>query len=370
MKINPTNSKYAELCRARKGSLECPDWVKVTVFQRVYKNSMNSGPIYNVYKDDDKTQLKWVYLDQVDWYYANENPTSNVHSVRNFLVDSELSNSKTYDTHVVHVPRSEWKEPEVQLAMQKELKNFTDFDVYDLVKDEGQQTISSGWVIIRKMKQDEQIVKARLVIHGNQEVEAVRSDSPTVSKQSLRIQFTMAAQNNWKMHSADVTAAFLQAKPLDRKIFVRPVQEAGHQGMLWSLKRPMYGLDDSGRQWYLTLSEFLQSRQCRKLDTDWAVYYLHVEGELHGIVTIHVDDLQYCGSDYFHSKVIKPMLEKFKFGEFNIGDFKCLGWKLHQNEKEIIVSQREYIEKKLSKVEINTANREPKDELNSDEKTI
>ena len=211
------------------------------------------------------------------------------------------------------------------MAMQSELKNFTDFDVYDVVRDEGQHAITSGWVVIRKIKQDKKIVKASLVINGNQELEAVRSDSPTISKQSLRIQFTLAMQNNWKMHSADVTAAFLQACPLKRKIYVKPVLEAGHKGMLWLLKRPMYGLDDSGRQWYLTISEFLYSKHCKKLDTDWAVFYLQIDGVLHGIVTMHVDDLQICGSDYFHKTVIKPMLQEFKFGEFMIGDFKCLG---------------------------------------------
>ena len=215
--------------------------------------------------------------------------------------------------------------PIVKEAMQKELKNFVHFDVYDIVKDEGQQIITSGWVIIKKIQQEKEIVKARLVIHGNQEPEAVRSDSPTVSKQSLRIQFSIAAQNNWKIHSADVTAAFLQAKPLNRKVFVKPVAEAKNEGMLWLLKRPMYGLDDSGRQWYLTLSDFLYKHNCDRLDTDWAVFYFKVDGILHGITTIHVDDLQFCGSDYFQEKVIQPMLRQFKFGQFLNGNFKCLG---------------------------------------------
>ena len=130
------------------------------------------------------------------------------------------------------------------------------------MEDQGQQAISSGWVILKKTKFDKKIINARLVIHGNQEPETVRSDSPTACKQSLRIQFTIAAQNRWKMHSADVMAAFLQAKPLNRICFVKSVVEAGHTGMLWALKRPMYGLDDSGRQWYLTLEEFLHDRKC------------------------------------------------------------------------------------------------------------
>ena len=133
-----------------------------------------------------------------DQYYSN---------INHFLEDTEQTMSNLYDTHVVHVPRSEWAKRYERLC-----KNFIDFDVYDLVEDQGQQAISSGWVILKKTKFDKKIINARLVIHGNQEPETVRSDSPTVCKQSLRIQFTIAAQNRWYMHSADVIAAFLQAK--------------------------------------------------------------------------------------------------------------------------------------------------------------
>ena len=46
------------------------------------------------------------------------------------------------------------------------------------------------------------------------------------------------------MCSADVTAAFLQAINLEREVHVKPVAEAGHQGLLWKLKKPMYGVKD------------------------------------------------------------------------------------------------------------------------------
>ena len=114
--------------------------------------------------------------------------------------------------------------------MRKELDNFTKFDVYDLVKDVGQPFITSGWVIVEKEKEGQWITKARLVIHGNQELNAVRSDSPTVKKQNLRLQLAIAAQNNWTMCSADVQAAFLQAVDLDRDIYVKPVAEANNTG--------------------------------------------------------------------------------------------------------------------------------------------
>ena len=64
------------------------------------------------------------------------------------------------------------------------------------------------------------------------------------------------------------------------------------------------------------------------------------------------------------------MLNKFKFGQFLNGNFKCLGWQLSQSGDEIIISQREYIQNKIQRVEIPVGKRESKEELNSEEKTI
>ena len=115
------------------------------------------------------------------------------------------------------------------------------------------------------------------------------------------------------MCSSDVQAAFLQATELDREVFVKPVPQANHQGLLWRLKKPMYGLGDSGRVWYLTISQFLQDRGCTTLITDLAFAYYIKDGQLHGIITMHVDDIQHCGTEEFKQDVIKPMFEKFKF---------------------------------------------------------
>ena len=102
------------------------------------------------------------------------------------------------------------------------MKNFDDFGVYKRVPDKGQKSISCGWVITEKIYGDKVDCKARLVVHGNQLDEPVDTDSPTVRKLSLRVQFTLAAQYGWQVKTADVTAAFLQSDNLDRQIFVSP----------------------------------------------------------------------------------------------------------------------------------------------------
>ena len=56
---------------------------------------------------------------------------------------------------------------------------------------------------------------------------------------------------------ADVTDELLQLNKVTQDILVVPVKEAGHQGRLWKLLKPIYGLEDSGRQWYRTIAEAL-----------------------------------------------------------------------------------------------------------------
>ena len=342
-------------------------WANVTVLNKVYANSQKSGPYFN-FRDNEDGFEGGIHLDQTQWTFSNSKPLPRtlVDSIHNYLVEDD---PQIRDAHVVQVNRDKWHLPEVQEAMRKELDNFTKFDVYDLVPDQGQHFITSGWVVIEKEKEGQWITKARLVIHGNQERDSVRSDSPTVKKQNLRIQLALAVQNNWTMCSADVQAAFLQAVNLDREIYVKPVAEANNPGLLWKLKKPMYGLEDSGRLWYITIVEFLKERDCQLLVTDLACLYWHKDNILHGMITIHVDDIQYCGSPDFEEAVIKPMLNKFKFGMIQKGEFKCLGWDLQQYENYLTVDQIAYVENKIKPVDIDVVGRANDDPLTKEEIT-
>ena len=108
----------------------------------------------------------------------------------------------------------------VVLAMESELDNFMKFDTFYLVDDMSQPRLSRSWVITKKPTTPTG-VKARLVIHGNQEECPTRTDSPIVKKTSLRLQFSihggwekpmlkLAVQHSWRMRKANVKAAFLQ----------------------------------------------------------------------------------------------------------------------------------------------------------------
>ena len=104
-------------------------------------------------------------------------------------------------------------------AKQKELKNLVDNDVYEAVRDVGQRRVSTKWVITEKMVSEALMkIKARIVARGFEEnLQNTRTDSPTCSRQALRLCFSTAACMGWKLHSLDVTSAFLQGNLIERE---------------------------------------------------------------------------------------------------------------------------------------------------------
>ena len=101
---------------------------------------------------------------------------------------------------------------------------------------------------------------------------------------------TLSANFNFKIVSMDIRAAFLQAKTLDREVFVRPPKDQEKEGVIWKLLKPLYGLDDASRKFYLKVRETLKNLNLNTLPGDDAVYYQHKNGKLIGMILSHVDD--------------------------------------------------------------------------------
>ena len=55
----------------------------------------------------------------------------------------------------------------------------------------------------------------------------------------------VAANSGFKLASVDIRAAFLQSRTLDRDVFVEPPSDIKKPGIVWRLKKPLYGLDDA-----------------------------------------------------------------------------------------------------------------------------
>ena len=112
-----------------------------------------------------------------------------------------------------------------------------------------------------------------MVAKGFQEKEKVQSDSPTVHKDSMKLFFAMAAIIGVEtISSLDITAAFLQAETLKRNVFVDPPKDVKEEGILWKLKKPLYGLNDAGRRFWIRVKKILMENNFQTVQGDDSFY--------------------------------------------------------------------------------------------------
>ena len=238
--------------------------------------------------------------------------------------------------------------PGIKQAMDEEIEKFKKFHVFEEVDDSPYTyKVPSNWVVTKKddKKEGKSEYKCRLVALGNldRKINLRATDSPTLSRESLRLILSTIANKGFKLQGMDVSAAFLQGAPLDREVFMNPPKEYKTEGKIWLLKKPVYGLADAGRLWYKRLRDEILSLGCKDLTGDSAVFLMHEKGKLIGIIGTHVDDLIYGGTPEFEEKVIEPIMTTFNISKTDHKCFVFCGMSLRQNsDLSITVTQKDY----------------------------
>ena len=275
------------------------------------------------------------------------------------------------EEYVVYLNTQQENLNEVQEAKKKELENMRINNVYEVVPFKGQKTVSTKWIITEKIKEGERKVKARIVAKGFEENNYhLRTDSPTCSRESMRLVVMTTVMMNWKLQTIDFTSAFLQGDEIGRELYLRMPDDVCSQDEVWKLKRCIYGLNDAPRAWYDKVKKVLKDFGGKPSMYDNALYFWHDKDmNLLGILAIHVDDFMYGGSMGFESTVIEKIKKTLRVGSHESGSFKYLGLNVKQHSNEIKIDQKEYVEK-IEEIEISKSRSSRKnDELSTEEKT-
>ena len=106
-------------------------------------------------------------------------------------------------------------DPAFDEAKMKEGESWERHDVFEWVKDEGQRTQRTRWILTKKTDENgEQKLKARLcaqgTAHQDHQLAQLNAGSPTACRASMRRALSIAASNNWHVYSFDVSCAFSQ----------------------------------------------------------------------------------------------------------------------------------------------------------------
>ena len=336
------------------------EWKKLNVISKAGKATGKNKYLMNVVVEEGEPFWLDFEYGVTEWQTNESEPTSDTGQTTGFEHTSE-------DEQNVMISSSDI---ELNVAKKKELNEWLENEVYTQVVDKGQPRISTRWVCKNIELNGNETIRARLVAKGFQDLESdqVRNDSPTCSKEGLRIAYGIMNSQGWTSRSMDIKTAFLQSKQFDRLVYLEPPREANvPSGYIWKLLKCVYGLTDASRSWYLTIKDELLKLGAVSSKYDEAIFTWYCENKLHGIITIHVDDFCFGGSKIFQTSVIDKLHKIFKVKSEDIAEFKYVGLEVKQNGENIRLGQDEYV-KKLKPIPI-ASKRNTEDDISASEVT-
>ena len=245
----------------------------------------------------------------------------------------------------------------IENAKRAELESWKKHNVMQLIDPNlvpsDANVVSMRWVLTWK---NEGVAKARLVARGyeDKDLSSLRTDSPTVSKLSLRLFIQFSCSSHYQISTIDLKTAFLQGFDYssDREIYSQPPEDV-HQilklksPVVFRLLKSCYGLNDAPRNFYLKLSTSLEKYGCVVSKFDRALFrYENSKKVTSGLIVLHVDDLLLAGDEEFHSAVISQLLGDYEVGRADKGSFQYCGTKITcHSDGSVSLSQAEYSRK-------------------------
>ena len=88
------------------------------------------------------------------------------------------------------------------------------------------------------------------------------------------------------------------------------------------MKKPLYGLDDASRKFWLQVKEVLKEIGLKVIEGDEAFYYLHQDGELMGAVITHVDYFTLAGTEDFIREVLETISGELTVSKIEKDNFR------------------------------------------------
>ena len=262
---------------------------------------------------------------------------------------------QTYTEAMQSNEAEEW-----QQAMKREIEALQESKTFETtVLPDGEKITGGKWVFAMKETADgTKSYKARYVAKGYSQVEGVNYDevfSPTAKMTSLRMIIQLAVEYNMTIEQMDVKSAYLNA-PIEHSIFVQQPEgfetKKGKIPFVWKLKKSLYGLKQSGRNWNQTLDKTLTDMKFERSQVDPCVYMKRRKPGSLTILLIWVDDIIISSTDNECLKKTKEDLKK-KFRMKDLGILNnFLGIEFKVKEDEIEMKQTKYLKKILERFDM------------------
>nr|AAC62132.1 copia-like retroelement pol polyprotein [Arabidopsis thaliana] len=243
-------------------------------------------------------------------------------------------------------------------AVDEEIESLLKNNTWVLVnRDQFQKPIGCKWVFKRKsgiVGVEKPRFKARLVVKGYSQKEGIDYQeifSPVVKHVSIRLLLSMVTHCDMELQQMDVKTAFLHGY-LDETIYIEQPEGYVHKrypDKVCLLKRSLYGLRQSPRQWNNRFNEFMQKIGYERSKYDSCVYFKELQSGEYIYLLLYVDDILIASRDKRTVCDLKALLNS-EFEMKDLGDAKkILGMEIVRDRKAgtMSISQEGYLLKVL-----------------------
>ncbi|RVX13158.1 Retrovirus-related Pol polyprotein from transposon TNT 1-94 [Vitis vinifera] len=240
-------------------------------------------------------------------------------------------------------------------------KNYT----YELMRlPKGKRALKNKWVLKRKSKpnKSQPRYKARLVMKDFSQKKVIDFEeifSPMVKMYSIRVMLGLAASMNLEIEQLDVKTIFLHGD-LEKEIYMEQPEGftiKGKEHLVCRLKKSLYGLKQTSRQWYKKFDSFMVKHGYDRTAFDHCVFVKKFSYGEFIILLLYVDDMLIVGHNTSKIDKLKNELSKsFEMKDLGLAS-QILSIKISRDRTngKSWLSQESYIEKVLDKFNMGKA---------------
>jgi Reverse transcriptase (RNA-dependent DNA polymerase) len=221
----------------------------------------------------------------------------------------------------------------------------------------GANILPVKWVFKQKLNEHGERVqfKARITPKGFKQkhgVDYFEVFAHTGKYKTLRIALALAAARDMEINQLDVPTAFVRAD-LEEEVYMEMPEGHREPGMVCHLRKSLYGLKQSPRNWYRLLSSFILTLGWSAAVSDPCLFHRVSSANRLMLLFVFVDDMQgfyETGDSDEWAETRRALCERFETKD--LGDSKwMLGMLLTRNRaaKTIQLTQELYITKSLER---------------------
>ena len=245
-------------------------------------------------------------------------------------------------------------------AMVEEMESLNKNKTWELTElPEGKKTVGCKWVYRKKeavSDKEKERFKARLVAKGYSQRKGIDYDevfSPVVRHTSIRILLALVASMDMELEQLDVKTAFLHGD-LEEVIYMEQPEgfrQPETEKLVCKLKKSLYGLKQSLRQWYKRFDSFMLRIGFTRCEYDCCVYTKRLDDGSFIYLLLYVDDMLIAARSMTEVNRLKKLLKK----EFDMKDLgaarKMLGMEIRRDREsgKLWLSQKDYVQKVLER---------------------